>query len=186
MKTRTTILIAITGAFIALSHTPALAGDMKPFKATQTSSYSGSLTEADFPADFYREVRFQCLALDRDGNPLVWSMQSYAGGGNCNVGGKYTSEALAIAILTCRYEIQVWDLQTWTMANGDQLFFKNVGTITLGAPGDPNLLSWSCEIIGGTGRFEGATGSAEAVGIEDAVGAQLVFEGEISTVGAKD
>jgi hypothetical protein len=52
----------------------------------------------------------------------------------------------------------------WTAANGDELHLTHTGTSGLIAPG---MIGFSAQmtIVGGTGRFAGATGSARGTGV---------------------
>jgi hypothetical protein len=71
---------------------------------------------------------------------------------------------------------------TFTAANGDQVFAYVTGTATLVAPGVLAVVEHGT-IVGGTGRFTGATGSYEVERLIDAVNPTTVgeFEGTIST-----
>ena len=53
--------------------------------------------------------------------------------------------------------------RTLTAANGDQLYFTHTGT---SMPAGPGLVSFVAQmtIVGGTGRFAGATGAAQGTG----------------------
>ena len=53
--------------------------------------------------------------------------------------------------------------RTFTAANGDKLFLTNTGTSRPGAPGEINFRA-QFTIIGGTGRFAGATGGGIGTG----------------------
>jgi hypothetical protein len=70
---------------------------------------------------------------------------------------------------------------TFTAANGDQVFAYVTGQATLVAPGVLAVVEHGT-IIGGTGRFAGATGSYEVERLIDAVNLTTVgeFEGTIS------
>ena len=71
--------------------------------------------------------------------------------------------------------------RTLTAANGDELRFTHVGQST---PAGPGLVSFVAQmtIVGGTGRFAGATGSAQASGIANLVtrSTSVTFDGTIS------
>lgn len=72
-------------------------------------------------------------------------------------------------------------------ANGDQVFLTNVtGMISLtGDPEHPLILEGDFNYGGGTGRFEGVSGSLHWVAIGNPDGSALSnFEGTISTVGS--
>ncbi|MDF2772545.1 MAG: hypothetical protein K0S86_2039 [Geminicoccaceae bacterium] len=71
--------------------------------------------------------------------------------------------------------------RTLTAANGDELRITHVGT---SAPAGPGLVSFVAQltIVGGTGRFAGATGSAQAVGLANLAtrSTSVTFDGTIS------
>jgi hypothetical protein len=68
-----------------------------------------------------------------------------------------------------------------TAANGDELRMTHVGT---SAPAGPGLVSFVAQltIVGGTGRFAGATGSAQAFGVANLAtrSTSVTFDGTIS------
>ena len=68
-----------------------------------------------------------------------------------------------------------------TAANGDELHLTHVGT---SAPAGPGLVSFVAQmtIVGGTGRFAGATGTARGVGLANLAAhtSSVTFEGTIS------
>jgi hypothetical protein len=77
---------------------------------------------------------------------------------------------------------------TWAAANGDKVFITFDGTFV---PTDtPGLFDnvETIEVVGGTGRFEGATGEGTALGQFDAIAvaapAPAPFEGTISSPGS--
>jgi len=68
-----------------------------------------------------------------------------------------------------------------TAANGDELHFTHVGT---SGPAGPGLVSFVAQmtIVGGTGRFAGATGSARGTGLANLItrSTSVTLEGTIS------
>jgi hypothetical protein len=76
-------------------------------------------------------------------------------------------------------------ISTFTAANGDQVFALILGEATLFAPG-VLLGVEEGTILGGTGRFEGATGSFVIERLIDTVNLTTIgtFEGTISSPGA--
>src|SRR4051794_23393878 len=74
---------------------------------------------------------------------------------------------------------------TFTAANGDQVFAFVIGTATPVAPGVLQVMETG-EILGGTGRFENASGSFVIERLIDAVNLPTAgtFEGTISSPGA--
>jgi hypothetical protein len=71
--------------------------------------------------------------------------------------------------------------RTLTAANGDELYATHVGT---SAPAGPGLVSFVAQltIVGGTGRFAGATGTARGVGLANLAArtTSVTFDGTIS------
>jgi hypothetical protein len=71
--------------------------------------------------------------------------------------------------------------RTLTAANGDVLLLEHVGT---SAPAGPGLVAFqaTATIVGGTGRFENATGQLHGWGVANLIARTSVanFEGEIS------
>ena len=71
--------------------------------------------------------------------------------------------------------------RTLTAANGDELHVTHVGT---SAPAGPGLVSFVAQmtIVGGTGRFAGATGTVRGVGLANLITRTTVvsFEGTIT------
>jgi N-acetylneuraminic acid mutarotase len=151
----------------------ALSGEMQMSK-------SADLTQADIPTDFYDRVR-ELNAAEPDLIDL-WTSQ-----GATNGGGEFTSEIQVLGYLvfppgrsTGPSSVKTWELETMTMANGDQLFFENAVTIDMN-PANPGLLSVIKTVTGGTGKYVNALGFAEGAGIEDEAGATRAFQGVIST-----
>jgi len=81
---------------------------------------------------------------------LVDGSMVVTGSGNSTLGGYFTSYAEGLAIITPNGPVPVSGVGTITMANGDQLFYETH------ADGPSNVTT----ITGGTGRFEGASGTA--------------------------
>ena len=67
-----------------------------------------------------------------------------------------------------------------TAANGDELYYTHVGT---SAPAGPGLVSFVAQMTftGGTGRFAGATGSAQGTGMANLIthSSSVTFAGTI-------
>lgn len=78
------------------------------------------------------------------------------GSGHTTLGGRFTSHLEGLAIMTPSGPVFISGFGVVTMANGDQLWFES-------SPGD------SIPITGGTGRFQGASGSATGVIVGDPV-----------------
>lgn len=71
--------------------------------------------------------------------------------------------------------------RTLTAANGDALYIAHVGTSAPAAPGQVAFTA-QLTITGGTGRFAGATGSAQATGLATlaTTSASITIDGAIS------
>jgi len=97
---------------------------------------------------------------------LVDGSMVATGSGHSTLGGQFTSHLEGLAIITPNGPVPVSGIGTITMANGDQLLFETH------AEGPNNITT----ITGGTGRFEGASGTAAG----HAVGDPLITVGEDS------
>jgi hypothetical protein len=150
------------------------AKNLMAFSGEVLMSKSADLTQADIPTDFYNRVR-ELNGSDPD------FIELWAGEGTTNIAGEFTSEiqVLGYFVSSARGVIgaDMWQFETMTMADGDQLFFKN--TVTLNP--NPTSLSVIKTITGGTGKYENALGYTEGTGTEDDSGASLAFGGLIST-----
>lgn len=93
------------------------------------------------------------------------------GGGEATYLGRFTREATVLI----RADGTLDGTVTFTAANGDQLFADIDG-----APTPPPTLAGTYTFTGGTGRFEGASGSASFEGFTtDFIHVALTFEGTI-------
>jgi hypothetical protein len=138
-------------------------------------SKSADLTQADIPTDFYDRI----TALNGAEPDFI---ELWTGQGTTNDGGEFTSEIQVLGYFEYSLRSTVigaktWELETMTMADGDQLFCENSVTIDL----NPSSLSVNKTITGGTGEYENVLGFAEGTGTEDDSGVSLTFEGLIST-----
>jgi hypothetical protein len=154
------------------------AKNLMAFSGEILMSKSADLTQADIPTDFYNRVKELNAA-----EPSF--IELWTGQGTTNVGGEFTSEiqVLGYLVFSPRFEVigvKTWELETMTMADGDQLFIENAVTVDL-TPPNAGSLSVIKMITGGTGKYEKALGFAEGAGTEDDSGASLAFEGLIST-----
>jgi hypothetical protein len=71
---------------------------------------------------------------------------------------------------------KTWELETMTMADGDQLFIENAVTVDL-TPPNPGSSSVIKTVTGGTGKYANALGFAEGAGVGDETGATRAFGG---------
>ena len=81
---------------------------------------------------------------------LVDGSMVITGSGNSTLGGQFTSYLEGLAMITPNGPVPISGAGAVTMANGDQLFYETH------AEGPSTITS----ITGGTGRFEGASGTA--------------------------
>ncbi|MEO8035189.1 MAG: hypothetical protein ABI837_12210 [Acidobacteriota bacterium] len=108
-----------------------------------------------------------------------------AGGGNASHLGKFT---MVTPHLSFMQTLEIQGTQIFTAANGDTLYADTPGFL---APnGDGSLEgTLNCTILGGTGRFEGATGSYSfhLIARPGAFGFDTIadFRGVISSPGSK-
>jgi len=113
--------------------------------------------------------------------------------GECDVAAVFTSETELLIVGTCElshlghttvvayqtidpnsFPIAYTNATTYTAANGDELRTTDIGTAT---PGPDGLtLSGAVTVIGGTGRFTNASGTADLTGA-------VAFTGPSSTAG---
>jgi hypothetical protein len=113
---------------------PALAGDQVPFKGTETNAgYAGTATQ--------------------QGQYLIFTGASPEVGVGTVVGRHTVYYTLVIDLVSGNASGDAW----LTAASGDQIHFLFNGGPPL--PPDFNQTIVSATIVGGTGRFEGATGS---------------------------
>lgn len=163
MKRMTLVLL-----FAALTTLPSLAGDLVPI-------------EGGFGATFFTEP-----VQDPNGNLVIRG--TITGDGLATRLGKSSLVIQDILSIGPNGFVATSESFIITAANGDQLWAKyenmpsSVDPVTLEATLGPGLM----EFVGGTGRFEGATGSAEfrATAFLISATAEIHFEGEVSTVGS--
>jgi len=90
---------------------------------------------------------------------LVDGSMVITGSGDSTLGGHFTSYLEGTTVMGPNGPVPVSGVGTITMANGDQLFYETH------AAGPSNITT----ITGGTGRFEGASGTATGQAIADPV-----------------
>jgi N-acetylneuraminic acid mutarotase len=156
------------------------AKNLMAFSGEMQMSKSADLTQADIPTDFYDRV----MGLNGSEPDFI---ELWTGQGATNDGGEFTTETQVLGYLifpTGRSNgpiaVETWELETMTMADGDQLFIENTVTVDL-SPANPGSLTVSKTVTGGTGQYAGALRFAEGAGTEDEAGASLAFQGIIST-----
>jgi hypothetical protein len=168
------VLFAVLLAAGSLS----LAGDQKPFKGwvEQIGASDPTIDPLDYP--YLAEI----IAVR--GMPPLSQLTLYKGVNN--VGGASLHEnAQMIYWGSIPFTLDIYEDETITVANGDQIFLTVIGTIYL----DPNTFEATGylatdTVTGGTGRFEGAAGSIKVVPGIDAHGMPTaIFDGQIKTVG---
>jgi hypothetical protein len=91
--------------------------------------------------------------------PGTGSMIEFTGTGHTAHGGKSTLESTGTSTFTSPTTFDFSASSTTTVANGDQLFSTEVGTGTVNADGSV-VIDITSTVTGGTGRFDGASGSS--------------------------
>ncbi len=115
------------------------------------------------PAGGRCQTTFEFLAPEAEQPPNVQRIRILL---NCNLRhlGLTSGEATQTLTFTGPTTMNLVNSSTYTAANGDELYAEFIGTGTL----DPVALSVTFEgtetYLGGTGRFEGATGSSALAG----------------------
>ncbi len=139
-------------------------------------SKSADLTQADIPTDFYNRVT-ELNAAEPD------FIELWSGQGANNVAGEFTSDVQVLGYLvfpsglsSVQIGAKTWELETMTMADGDQLFIENAVTVDMTSP-NPGSSSVIKTVTGGTGKYANALGFAEGAGVEDETGATRAFGG---------
>ena len=112
--------------------------------------------------------------------PPPMFQQKVTGKGNATHLGASSFEAITNVKVTPPAPFAVSGTRTLTAANGDQLFTKFTGISTPLSPG-VSRANLHDVITGGTGRFQAASGSFDAVAISDQVTAtfEVTFDGYI-------
>jgi len=157
-QTRWTLSLALTVLTVAGLASPAAAQQEVPFRGAYTLDFT--VTETDILGVFRIE---------------------YAGTGHASHLGR--SITAAESLLDTRVvPFTTTGTETFTAANGDEVFTSFDGT---SSPPDPNGIAYfagSFVITGGTGRFLGATGGGEAEGTVNVVTvtSEQTFSGTIS------
>ena len=144
---RTPSLMVVFTAALGLA-LPASAGDQVPFKG-----HSDNVITSAVPA--------------MDGLHLT-----AVGEGNATHLGRFTYDENAVV----HADGSLLATVVLTAANGDQLFFRDAGSLT-----SPTTAAGTSTFTGGTGRFTNASGTAhfEAVVASDGVHVAATFEGTI-------
>ena len=142
---------------------PALAADQVPFQGKEVGAVISDVLPFAFPFAF-------------DGMTAV---------GEATLIGHYTLSGDLVANVILGTAVGTF---TMTAANGDMLFLDAAGGVVRT---DPTKIFWNYTVTGGTGRFEGATGSftahiqlAAVVGSISPNAYVAEIDGSISTPGA--
>ena len=111
------------------------------------------------------------------------SIVEFTGTGRTSHGGKSTLESTGTTAFTSPTTFDFSASSTTTVANGDQRFSTEVGTGTINADGSV-VIDITSTTTGGTGRFEGASGSSTGT-ISNVLSSDpaATFDTTISTVG---
>jgi hypothetical protein len=176
-------------AFVLLVALPACVDEaVSPVVSEKTGAGAMTMAKNTNEIPHKGEIFFYPTAVDPTGDPLVVRI-TFAGEGKASQFGRFTESGEYLVhsdangtplfvsdVVTTRYT-----------ASGDQVFLTNVtGVISLtGDPEHPMTLEGDFNYGGGTGRFEGITGTLHWLAIGNADGTALShFEGTISTVGS--
>lgn len=170
-------ILILAGALLISVPPATVAGEPTPFTGQGLFNKAGDLTSEDLPPEFFNSVK------DLKGSEPNF-IERWTASGSTSLEGDFTSELLVMGYLVFSPQFQVigvetWDLETMTMASGDQLLFRNELTLQIDPP-NPSTITVSKTITGGTGKYENAEGSATGEGFEDDTGASLTFEGTIT------
>ncbi len=159
-----------------------------PTSLDRTSTEALTLSKKVKMVPHSGNIFFYPTAVESTGDPLVMRI-SYEGEGNASHFGHFTETGEYLlhsdAAGTPLFISDV--VATRYAANGDEVYLTNVtGVITLtGDPEHPLILEGDFNYGGGTGRFEGVTGSLHWLAVGNPDGSALSnFEGTISTVGS--
>jgi len=140
-RTARCFLAAATLMVVVCLNTPARADDQVPFKGTFDLTVLSVTAIDETHVLFEVDVKVRATQLGDAGGPGVFIMDPTTL--------SYAGEA------------------TWAAANGDILYSTFAGRLVPTAPGVLQN-DETFEIVGGTGRFEGATGGGIAAGLIDA------------------
>jgi hypothetical protein len=158
------------------------AGDQKPFKGW------GQLVDEQvvYPIDVAGYAYLQQVVNAQGRPPDAMFLSSYAGVNN--VGGASITEVAMILYVDFSSPLLTFDIfeeETITVANGDQIFLTVVGKLLVDPATFATLDFRSTDtVVGGTGRFEGAEGSIEVKPSINSQGLSIaVFDGQILTIG---
>ena len=170
---RKTTIIALFAVLLATGSL-CFAADLKPFKAqVQVIATSELALEEALSYGFLSEV------IAARGTPDL--MQRLTLDGINNVGGKVIAENAQIMYFNPSvFAMELYEVGTITVANGDQIFQTIEGIFYLAT----NSGTGTTAIVGGTGRFEGVEGWTEFTIALDSDGIiNVVLNGYITTVG---
>ena len=156
----------------------AKAGDTKPFKATGHTTVAETITPSQVPEGFLTDK------IAEKGYPPDLAFYREQEEIN-NVGGKSTVVAYELIYFTPTGGIEWYMARTVTTANGDELYEDLWGTASFIDP-DTLRLEGEWVVTGGSGRFEGASGSGDVSGFATLhdLGSTYTLIGRISTVGS--
>ena len=194
-----TKIFVVLFLFLLASVSPTFAGDQKPFEGwlqVQVAGWEYFIGNPEFTEflDDYPDLVDLIVEKDEDASwtPLFVYGQLIKTQGHFNVGGKTTAESPQVVYLFSTGN-SPWDPEypdpsvgvligytTMTVANGDKIFSEWQSVIYEGHGQYIGVLT----IVGGTGRFEGATGSVQfrQGSIKNGQMA-MILEGYIDTVG---
>lgn len=178
MQTRIFVLLFV---FLLAAVSPTFAGDLKPFEGWSQTVDWIYINPLDYP--YLEEI----LIENASWTPLFVYGQLITAHGHTNVGGKTTSEAPQLVYIFATGPEEddpimgvLIGYTTMTVANGDKIYSEWQSVFYEGH----GLYMGKASIVGGTGRFEGATGSLQFMpgSIKNGQPA-MILEGYIETVG---
>lgn len=175
--------LSTTCLFLAV---PLLAGEMKPYVGRSEQVYAefvGSLEGLNDPR--LSEI---VSSYDDTGVLLTFYAIRYQEAIN-NVGGKCTAIAKEVGYVYAEKPAEWFITRVITTANGDEIHQELSGiAYPIAGPDSDLFILGNWEIVGGSGRFEGAIGFGELQAFADPTGAvylTAILKGKISTVGSR-
>jgi hypothetical protein len=131
---------------------------------------------------------FAIFPTDQPPVPCVAGIDAFGTSGSGNTSHLGTS-VLVTVVTSCRFSYPFLygdGTSTVTGANGDATFSTGTRVIDVTAisPDGVAPFTFTGIITGGTGRFEGASGSFSGTGLSDPTGGTLSFQGTMSSVGS--
>jgi hypothetical protein len=181
MRKRLAIVLALaaSSALVAVFASYALAGTYVPFHISYSLVISGCPTGVNANAGY-------CLYGSGEGTHIGKFTRFGVGDNGTNNAYYFAPTAADVAACPASLGQLRWDYEptTLTAANGDQINAYGYGYACISGPTSGFIVDGKYAIVGGTGRFAGATGSGTAY-LALVKGKPYVFwDGTISSVGS--